>query len=419
MPFIAIEEALEEIASGRFVVVVDDADRENEGDCVMAAERVTPKDLNFLELNARGMVCMPMDPEILDRLQVPLMVERNTDRFRTAFTVTVDARDNTSTGISVADQAATIRAMVSPLSRPEDLLRPGHVQPIRAMAGGVLRRAGHTEASTDLARLAGCAPAGILCEIKNRDGSMARLPQLVEFCQEHSLKLISIADLIRYRRRTEKLITIVAEFRLPTNYGQFQGYVYESSVDPNPYVALVMGEVSAQKPTLVRVHSGCLTGEVLQSLRCDCRSQLHGALCMIGEEGNGVLLYIDQEGRGIGLANKLKAYQLQDMGRDTVEANIELGFKPDPREYGIGSQVLFDLGLRKVRLMTNNPSKRAGIEGYGLEVVEQVAIEFAPNQENRRYLQAKRDKMGHILSHLDEGDEAVGLVAPGEIGEEV
>ncbi|MDQ2731969.1 MAG: bifunctional 3,4-dihydroxy-2-butanone-4-phosphate synthase/GTP cyclohydrolase II [Armatimonadota bacterium] len=401
MPFASIEEAVADIALGKFVVVVDDAERENEGDCIMAAQKVTPAALNFLERHARGMVCVPMAPELLDRLAIPLMVERNTDRYRTAFTITVDARMGTTTGISVEDQAVTISKLVAPESRPEDLLRPGHVQPILAMNGGVLKRAGHTEASVDLARMAGLSPAGILCEIKNDDGSMARGPDLERFCAEHDLKFINIADLIRYRRRSEKLVKREAVFRLPTSYGEFRGYAYESSVDPNPYVALVMGEIDPDVPTLVRVHSGCLTGEVLQSLRCDCGSQLHGALRMIGREGRGVLLYIAQEGRDIGLLNKLRAYQLQDMGMDTVEANVELGFKPDPRDYGIGSQVLVDLGLRKIRLLTNNPAKRAGMDGYGLQVVEQLPIEFAPNEENRRYLEVKRDKMGHTLTGLD------------------
>ena len=404
MPFASIEEALQDIALGRFVVVVDDEDRENEGDCIMAAEKITPEALNFLEKNARGMVCVPMASEMLEKLQIALMVDRNTDRYRTAFTVTVDAREGTTTGISVADQAVTIRALVEPATRPEDLLRPGHVQPIRALDGGVLRRTGHTEASVDLARLAGLAPAGVLCEIKRDDGNMARLPDLEEFSASHGLKLISIADLIRYRRRTEKLIHRVAEFRLPTAYGEFKGVAYESSVDPNPYVALVMGEIDPERPTLVRVHSGCLTGEVLRSLRCDCGSQLQGALTMISREESGVLLYIEQEGRDIGLLNKLRAYQLQDNGRDTVEANVELGFKPDPRDYGIGSQVLVDLGLRRIRLLTNNPSKRAGIDGYGLEVVERLPIEIASNDENRQYLRTKRDKMGHLLTALETSD---------------
>jgi 3,4-dihydroxy 2-butanone 4-phosphate synthase/GTP cyclohydrolase II len=346
------------------------------------------------------MVCVPLAPQILDRLQIPLMVERNTDRYRTAFAVTVDGRRNTTTGISVQDQAETIRTLVSPASRPEDLLRPGHVQPIRAVNGGVLRRAGHTEAAVDMARLAGLAPAGILCEIKREDGSMARLPDLELFCERHGFVLISIADLIRYRRRTEKVVRCEAVFRLPTRYGEFRGYAYESSVDPTPYIALVLGEIDPEMPTLVRVHSGCLTGDVLQSLRCDCHNQLHHALEMIAREGRGVLLYIEQEGRDIGLVNKLRAYQLQDLGLDTVEANVELGFKPDPRDYGIGSQVLVDLGLRKIRLITNNPAKRAGIDGYGLEVVERVPAEEIPNDENRRYLTTKRDKMGHLLTQL-------------------
>ncbi|HET6385524.1 MAG TPA: bifunctional 3,4-dihydroxy-2-butanone-4-phosphate synthase/GTP cyclohydrolase II [Armatimonadota bacterium] len=411
MPFAAIEEAVEEIAAGNIVIVVDDADRENEGDCVMAAEKVTPAALNFLEKHARGMVCVPMSSEILDRLQIPLMVERNTDRYRTAFTITVDARDRTTTGISVHDQAITILTLVSPRSRPDDLLRPGHVQPIRALNGGVLRRAGHTEATVDLSHLAGLSSAGILCEIKNEDGSMARLPDLEHFAQTHHMKIVSIADLIRYRRRTEKLVQRVAEFRLPTTYGEFHGYAYHSSVDSNPYIALVMGPLDPAAPALVRVHSGCLTGDVLESLRCDCGNQLHAALQMISKARSGVLLYIAQEGRDIGLLNKLRAYELQDNGMDTVEANLELGFKPDPRDYGIGSQVLVDLGLRKIRLLTNNPAKRAGIEGYGLEVVERLPIEAAPNDENRRYLEAKRDKMGHLLTLDGELDPPAGAEA--------
>jgi 3,4-dihydroxy 2-butanone 4-phosphate synthase / GTP cyclohydrolase II len=402
--------AIEAIHAGRMVIVVDDADRENEGDLVMAAQCVTPKAINFMETHARGWVCVPLAAERLQALDLPLMVARSTERQGTAFTVTVDARRGTTTGISCEDQAATIRALVDEGTQPADLLRPGHVRPLRAQPGGVLARAGHTEAAVDLARLAGLAPAGIICEIKNPDGSMARLPELRFFAARHGLPLLTIADLIEYRRRTEKLVRRVVTTRLPTTWGMFTAHGYESAVDPKPYVALTLGEIRPGDEVLVRVHSGCLTGDVFHSLRCDCGQQLHLALERIQNEGKGVLLYLEQEGRGIGLINKLKAYALQDEGLDTVEANERLGFAADQREYGIGAQVLYDLGVRKVRLMANNPRKRAGLEGHGLQVVERVPLRAGVHEANRRYLETKRDKLGHLLpARLLEGS----LLAPG------
>jgi 3,4-dihydroxy 2-butanone 4-phosphate synthase/GTP cyclohydrolase II len=402
--------AIETIRAGRMVIVVDDADRENEGDLVMAAECVTPDAINFMETHARGWVCVPMAADRLSALDLPLMVARGTERQGTAFTVTVDARWGATTGISCEDQAATIRSLVDERTRPSDLLRPGHVRPLSAQPGGVLVRAGHTEAAVDLARLAGLAPAGIICEIKNPDGSMARLPELRQFAARHGLPLLTIADLIQYRRRTEKLVRRVVTTRLPTFWGPFTAHGYESAVDSRPYVALTLGEFRPDDEVLVRVHSGCLTGDVFHSLRCDCGQQLHLALERILNEGKGVLLYLEQEGRGIGLINKLKAYALQDGGLDTVEANERLGFAADLREYGIGAQVLYDLGVRKVRLMTNNPRKRAGLEGYGLHVVERVPLSAGVHAANRRYLETKRDKLGHLLpAHLPEGS----LLMPG------
>jgi 3,4-dihydroxy 2-butanone 4-phosphate synthase / GTP cyclohydrolase II len=379
------------------VIVVDDEDRENEGDLIMAAERVTPEAINFMETHARGWVCIPMLPERLEQLEMPLMVQRNNTRHGTAFTVTVDARHGTTTGISVADQAVTIRTLVDPLAKPSDLLRPGHVRPLRADPGGVLKRAGHTEAAVDLAKMAGLTPVGVLCEIKNADGSMSRLPQLLQFAATHGLRVLTIADLIKYRRRTERLVQRAATTTLPTRYGVFQAHAYECALDTRPYIALAMGEIGPEDEVLVRVHSGCLTGDVFHSLRCDCGNQLELALQRIQNEGKGILLYLEQEGRGIGLINKLKAYELQEHGLDTVEANERLGFPPDLRDYGIGCQILFDLGARKLRLMTNNPKKYAAMEGYGLTVVEQVPLVTGVAEENLRYLEAKRDKMGHLL----------------------
>jgi 3,4-dihydroxy 2-butanone 4-phosphate synthase / GTP cyclohydrolase II len=397
MPFCSIEDALSDIRDGKMLIVVDDEDRENEGDLVMAAERVTPEALNFMETHARGWICVPMLPDRLEQLDLPLMVQRNTTRHGTAFTVTVDARHGTTTGISVADQAMTIQTLVNPAARPADLLRPGHVRPLRANPGGVLKRAGHTEATVDLAKLAGLSPAGVLCEIKNRDGSMSRLPQLMEFAATHGLRILTIAELIRHRRRTERLVHRAASTSLPTRYGVFQAHAYECDVDSRPYFALTMGQIGPEDEVLARVHSGCMTGDVFHSLRCDCGNQLELALQRIQNEGKGVLLYLEQEGRGIGLINKLKAYELQEQGLDTVEANERLGFAPDLRDYGIGCQILFDLGVRKLRLMTNNPKKYAAMEGYGLTVVEQIPLVTGVGEDNLKYLEAKRDKMGHLL----------------------
>ena len=396
MPFATIEEALAEIGAGNFVIVVDDEDRENEGDLIMAAEFITPAAVTFMETHARGMLCAPMEQERLRALDIPLMVANNTERYRTAFTVTVDAKGVTTTGISAADQAATIRKLTDPRAHAEDFVRPGHVQPLMAEPGGVLHRSGHTETAVDLARLAGLRPVGTICEIKNPDGSMARLPDLERFAAGHGFKLITIADLIQYRRRTEKLVRRVATTMLPTPFGDFTAHAYACLVDTNPYLALTLGDVT-QDGTLVRVHSSCVTGDVFHSCRCDCGAQLELALRMIQEAGRGVLLYISQEGRGIGLLNKLRAYELQDSGHDTVEANELLGFPADLRDYGIGAQVLVDLGLKNIRLMTNNPKKLIGLQGYGLTIMEQVPLTVPATEQNACYLRAKRDKLGHRL----------------------
>ena len=402
-PFSPVEEAIEDIRAGRMVIVVDDADRENEGDLIIAAEKVTPEAIAFMVRHTSGVVCMPVVGERLDQLEIPLMVADATDSQRTAFTVSIDVLHGTTTGISAADRCATIRAVIDRQTRPSDLMRPGHIFPLRYKEGGVLKRAGHTEAAVDLARLAGLYPSGVLCEIVNEDGTMARLPDLVRFARRHQLRIISIADLIQYRRRSEQLIRRVAEARIPTLYGEFRAVAYESSVDERVHVAMVMGEVGDGTDILVRVHSECLTGDVFHSLRCDCGTQLDDALGKIGAAGRGVLLYIrGHEGRAIGLPHKLRAYSLQEHGRDTVEANVELGFEPDPRDYGIGAQILQDLGVRTMRLLTNNPAKRAGLEGYGLSIVERVPLETAPTEENLAYLRAKREKLGHLLSNLEE-----------------
>jgi len=396
--FATIPEAIEEIRRGRLVIVVDDEDRENEGDLVIAAQAVTPEAINFMTRFGRGLICVPVTADRLAELDLPLMVDVNTSRLGTAFTVSVDSREGTTTGISTFDRATTIKALADPRSRPEDLLRPGHIFPLRAMEGGVLRRAGHTEAAVDLARLAGFAPVGVLCEILADDGHMARLPRLEVFAGEHGLRIISIADLIRYRLKRDPFVRREGETRLPTVHGEFRAVVYENALDGVGHLALVKGEMDDGRPVLVRMHSECLTGEVFGSLRCDCGEQLRGAMEMVQRAGRGVIVYIRQEGRGIGLTNKIKAYALQDRGKDTVEANELLGFPPDPRDYGVGAQILVDLGLSRIRLITNNPQKRAGLEGYGLEVVERIPLEMPPNKENYEYLKTKRHKLGHLLS---------------------
>ena len=404
MTFDHIESAIAAIARGEVVIVVDDEDRENEGDLIAAAEKITPETMGFMVRHTSGVICMPMLGERLDELQLPLMVSNNTESQRTAFTVSVDARHGTTTGISAADRATTVRALIHPETRADDIVRPGHIFPLRYREGGVLKRAGHTEAAVDLARLAGLQPAGVLAEVVNDDGTMARMPQLQAFAEEHGLQLITIADLIRYRRHREKLVRRVSEARIPTRYGDFTAYVFESLLDGVEHMAFVRGEVSGQSNVLVRVHSECLTGDVFGSIRCDCGVQLDRALAQIAEAEQGVVVYLrGHEGRGIGLGHKLRAYTLQDQGRDTVEANEELGFPADSREYGIGSQILVDLGITTMRLMTNNPAKYGGLEGFGLEIVERVPLAVTPNAENIAYLRTKQEKLGHLLELGDEG----------------
>ncbi len=399
MSFSSIEEAIEEIRQGRIVIVADDEDRENEGDFIMAAERCTPETMNFMIKYGRGIPCVPTTGERLDKLQLPVMVPNNTARLGTAMMVTVDALHGATTGISAYDRALTVKVFVDPNAKPNDLARPGHVIPLRAAEGGVLHRAGHTEAAVDLARLAGFQECGVLCEIMSEDGTMARLPELIELSQKYDMKLITVAELIKYRRRTERLITRVASIHLPTGkYGDFEIHAYESVIAPHHAIALVKGDVTSGEPPLVRVHSSCLTGDLFDSLRCDCGSQLHLALQKIADEGRGALIYLEQEGRGIGLINKLRAYALQEQGADTVQANEMLGFKADLRDYGIGAQIMTDLGLKKIRFMSNNPTKAAGLEGYGLEIVEWVSLPVSANPHNRKYLETKIEKMGHTFS---------------------
>jgi 3,4-dihydroxy 2-butanone 4-phosphate synthase/GTP cyclohydrolase II len=412
--FAPIPEAIEEIKQGRMVIVVDDADRENEGDLIMAAERVTPEAIAFIVRHTSGVICMPVIGERLDELEIPLMVAANTDSRRTAFTVSVDARAGVTTGISAADRARTIQAIIDSGTGPTDLSRPGHIFPLRYREGGVLKRAGHTEAAVDLARLAGLYPAGVLCETVNEDGTMARLPDLTVFARAHGLKLISIADLIEYRRQHEVLVAKVAEANIPTLHGEFRSIAYESVVDGRTHVALVTGEIGEGENVLTRVHSECLTGDVFGSLRCDCGEQLERAMELIGGEGRGVILYIrGHEGRAIGITHKLRAYELQDRGRDTVEANIELGFPADQRDYGIGAQILFDLGVRSMRLMTNNPEKRAGLEGHGLTIEERIPLQTDPTPQNVGYLRAKREKLGHLLDLPDADASGIDEVEAG------
>jgi 3,4-dihydroxy 2-butanone 4-phosphate synthase/GTP cyclohydrolase II len=403
VPFSPIQDAIDAVARGELVIVVDDADRENEGDLIIAAERITADTMAFMIRHTSGVICMPLEGERLDQLSLPLMVANNTESQRTAFTVSVDAIHGTATGISAPDRATTVKALLDPNTHAEDLARPGHIFPLRYRVGGVLKRAGHTEAAVDLARLAGCYPAGVLAEVVNDDGTMARLPELERFAATHGLVLVSIADLIRYRRHREKLVRRVSEARIPTRHGDFTAYVYESLLDGVEHMAFVRGEVAGADETLVRVHSECLTGDVFGSLRCDCGVQLDLALERVAAEERGVVVYLrGHEGRGIGLGHKLRAYTLQDEGRDTVQANVELGFPVDSREYGIGSQILVDLGITTMRLMTNNPAKYGGLDGYGLEIVERVPLRTNPTDENISYLRAKQDKLGHLLE-IDDG----------------
>lgn len=398
MALATIIEAIEDLKSGKFVIVVDDEGRENEGDLVIAAEKVTPEAINFMAKHARGLICMPMNGKRLDELRIPLMVPESNSLFESAFTVSVEAKHGVTTGISVRDRATTVKVLIDPTTRPDDIVFPGHTFPLRAREGGVLVRAGHTEASVDLARLAGLYPAAVICEIMNDDGTMARLPDLERLAAEYGFKIVSIAQLIAYRRRHDNLIKRVAKAKLPTPYGEFTAIAYKSVVDPDEHIALVKGEVDGDEPILVRVHSECLTGDVFGSLRCDCGKQILMAMETINSEGRGVFLYMRQEGRGIGLHNKIKAYALQDDGMDTVEANKKLGFLPDLRDYGIGAQILVDLGVRNMRLLTNNPKKVIGLEGYGLRVVETVLIMAPPTPENVYYLKTKQERLGHLIN---------------------
>jgi 3,4-dihydroxy 2-butanone 4-phosphate synthase/GTP cyclohydrolase II len=399
LSFATIEEALEDIRAGRMVVVCDDADRENEGDLTLAAQFATPEAINFMAKEGRGLICLALTPARCDELGLDLMAAKNESPFETAFTVSIEAREGVTTGISAADRARTVQVAIDPGSAPRDLVQPGHIFPLKAKPGGVLERTGQTEAAVDLARLAGLNPAGVICEVMNDDGTMARVPDLDRYCARHGLKMITVADLIAYRRRHDKLVERVVTTRLPTAFGEFDVVGYRSLVDDKHHVAMVKGEIDGHADVLVRVHSECLTGDVFHSLRCDCGEQLESALAMIEREGRGVLLYLAQEGRGIGLLNKLKAYNLQDKGFDTVDANLELGLPVDLRDYGIGAQILSDLGLSSIRILTNNPKKIRGLEGYGLSVTDQIPIQHAPNPHNEAYLRAKRDRLGHSLHH--------------------
>ena len=401
MALATIPEAIEDIKAGKFLIIVDDEGRENEGDLVIAAEKVTPEVINFMAKHARGLICIAMTADRLDELKIPMMVQDNTSKFSSPFTVSVEARHKVSTGISAHDRSATVRALIDPVTKPEDIARPGHMFPLRARDGGVLVRAGHTESAVDLAKAAGLYPAGVICEIMNEDGTMARVPELEKTADKYGIKMISVAQIIAHRRHHEKLILRVAEARLPTRFGDFLAIAYRSAIDPDEHVALVKGDLNGDKSVLVRVHSECLTGDVFHSMRCDCGEQIDLAMKAIADEGRGIFLYMRQEGRGIGLHNKIRAYALQDQGLDTVEANEALGFGSDLRDYGIGAQILADLGVRKIRLLTNNPRKVIGLEGYGLQVVETVPIICKPNPQNVKYLETKRKKMGHLIK-LDE-----------------
>ena len=397
-PFATIEEAIRAFRAGKIIIVVDDEGRENEGDLTIASEKVTPEAINFLARYGRGLICLSMTPERLDELQIPLVVRDNTSRFETAFCTPIDVIGSTTTGISAFDRAATVLAAIDPASRPADFARPGHVHPLRAQPGGVLVRAGQTEAAVDLARIAGLCPSGVICEIMNEDGTMARVPELTKFARKHGLLMVTIADLIKYRIRTESLVRRVANAKMPTAFGEFRVYAFENQIDRQSHIALVCGDIKDGKDILVRVHSQCLTGDVFHSGRCDCGAQLEVAMARIAAEGRGILLYLRQEGRGIGLANKIRAYELQDEGFDTVEANERLGFKADQRDYGMGVQILRELGVRSMRLMSNNPRKLVGIEGYGLSVSQWLPLEIEPSEGTRKYLKTKKDKLGHKLS---------------------
>ena len=401
MKFNTIEEALEDIKKGKMVILVDDEDRENEGDLTMAAEKVTPEAINFMAKHGRGLICLSLTPERVEHLQLPMMTTDNTSSFGTAFTISIEAKKGVTTGISAADRAKTIKTAIDPKSGAEDLARPGHVFPLRAKPGGVLQRAGQTEGSVDLARLAGLYPSGVICEIMNDDGTMSRVPELTEFAKKHGMKIVTVKDLIAYRVKKESLVRRAAVVSLPTAYGdEFTAILYSNDIDRQSHIALVKGEIKPEDDVMVRVHSECLTGDVFGSLRCDCGEQLHNAMKMISEEGKGVVLYMRQEGRGIGLEGKLKAYELQDKGKDTVEANLALGFKADLRDYGVGAQILRDLGVRKIKLLTNNPKKIIGLEGYGLKVTKRIAIEMHPHPKNVHYLKIKKSKMGHMLEKV-------------------